>query len=94
MNRWLRAVLLDMLQRYSDGTTEALESAITTLTGLIEPAMLEEQFAPWVVAYYDLLEEYQKQVDSLQHPSALADSEEFVGLSGSIDKPRHRDTEV
>lgn len=60
MNRWLRAVLLDMLERYSDGTTEALQSAIATLTSLVEPAMLEEQFAPWVVAYYDLLEEYQK----------------------------------
>lgn len=60
MNRWLRAVLLDMLERYSDGTTEALQSAITVLTGLVEPGMLEEQFGDWVIAYHDLLEEYQK----------------------------------
>ena len=58
MNRWLRAILLDMLERYSDETVEALGVAITTLTGLADPGMLEEQFAPWVDAYGQLLEEY------------------------------------
>lgn len=79
INKWLRAVLLDMIDRYSDGTTEALQSAITTLTRIVEPAMLEEQFAPWVEAYGELLEQYQKTDHVLRLPSTPSYLEELKG---------------
>lgn len=79
INRWLRAVLIDMIERYSDGTTEALKVAITTLTRIVEPAILEDQFAPWVEAYGELLEQHQKTDRILLSPNTPACQEELLG---------------
>jgi hypothetical protein len=79
INKWLRAVLIDMIERYSDGTTEALEAAITTLTRIVEPSMLAEQFAPWVDAYGDLLEQHQNTKSILLQPNSPVYQEELAG---------------
>lgn len=79
INRWLRAVLIDMIERYSDGTTEALQAAITTLTRIVEPAILEEQFAPWIDAYGELLEQHQRTDRVLLNPNTPACQEGLVG---------------
>jgi len=90
VNKWLRSVLLDMLDRYSDNTVQALQSAITILTYMVEPGMLEESFAQWIDCYEELLAEYQSSGSSqgqANSPVYLEETEEEPYESCTQDQP-------
>lgn len=56
-NRWLQAVLLDMLEQNTEDSRADLKEGITRLAAWIEPGLIDQLFADWVDEYLSLLAE-------------------------------------
>lgn len=59
-NKWLKCILLDLLEQNTEGTRDVLKSAIVVLTTWIEPGLVDEAFRPWIDEYSSLLDEEEK----------------------------------
>lgn len=77
IRRWLRAILLDMVENPSESSNKALAIAITVLTDTAEPSILHETFSTWVEAWADLLEQHQNTHSSADQDSSDEDPKEF-----------------
>lgn len=58
-NKWLKHVLLDLLEKDDEGSRDTLKSAIIVLTTWIEPGLIDSAFQPWIELYSSLLDEEQ-----------------------------------
>ena len=56
-NKWLKHILLDLLEQNTEGTRDVLKSAIIVLTMSIEPGLVDSAFQPWISVYSSLLDE-------------------------------------
>lgn len=54
-NRWLQAVLLDLLEQNTEESREALKEAIPALVLWLEPGLVDQLFAHWIDRYKDLM---------------------------------------
>jgi hypothetical protein len=59
-NRWLAAVMVDLLEQDTEESRTALTLAIHTLSNSIEPGLVDQWFAPWISQYMELLEKHEK----------------------------------
>ena len=65
-NRWLAAVLIDLLEQNTEESRTALTLAIHTISNVIEPGLVDQWFAPWISQYMELLEKYENSRSSVQ----------------------------
>ena len=56
-NRWLQAVLLDMLEQNTEDSRADLREGIKRLAAWMEPGLIDQLFADWVDEYLSLLAE-------------------------------------
>lgn len=56
-NRWLEAVMLDLLQQNTEESLESVKDGIRVLTNWIEPGLIDSAFHPWIEQYAGLLTE-------------------------------------
>jgi len=76
VRRWLRAMLIDMINHPSEHSGDALKVAIVALTDIAEPALLHEMFATWIEIYKRLMDEYQNKKSTAAPDSSSVDWEE------------------
>jgi hypothetical protein len=63
-NRWLEAVLLDMLEEGTPESKKMLADGIRMLSNWIEPGLIDQLFGHWVERYNQLLAEHEKSQSS------------------------------
>jgi hypothetical protein len=56
-NRWLEAVMLDLLRQNTEESLESLKYRMRVLTTWIEPGLIDSAFRPWIEHYGTLLDE-------------------------------------
>lgn len=56
-NKWLVAVMLDLLEQDTEASKEALEYCIKTLVTSVDPGLIEQAFGSLIFHYEDLLNE-------------------------------------
>ena len=56
-NKWLQAVLLDMLEQNTEDSRADLREGIKRLAAWTEPGLIDQLFADWVDEYLSLLAE-------------------------------------
>lgn len=56
-NKWLEAVMLDLLQQNTEESLESLKDGIRVLANWIEPGLIDFAFQSWIDQYADLLAE-------------------------------------
>ena len=56
-NKWIQAVLLDLLKQNTEESISGLEEAIRRLASSVDPGLIDELFADWSVIYLKLLDE-------------------------------------
>jgi len=64
-NRWLAAVLIDLLEQNTEESRTALTLAIHTISNVIEPGLVDQWFAPWISQYMGLLEKHENSRNSV-----------------------------
>ena len=57
--RWLEAVLLDLLEQDTEEAKVALRWAFPRMAQWLEPGIIDQLFAPWIIQYMELLAEYE-----------------------------------
>ena len=57
--RWLEAVLFDLLEQDTEEAKVALRWAFPRMAQWLEPGIIDQLFAPWIIEYLDLLAEYE-----------------------------------
>ena len=72
-NKWLQAVLLDMLEQNTEDSRADLREGIKRLSGWIEPGLVDQLFADWVDEYLSLLAESESSHSSDQALCSPAD---------------------
>ena len=55
--KWLGAVLIDLLEQDTDESKEALKWAFPRMAQWLEPGIVDQLFAPWIIEYMELLAE-------------------------------------
>ena len=58
-NKWLGAVLIDLLEQDTEESREALKWAFPRMAQWLEPGIVYQLFAPWIIEYMELLAEYE-----------------------------------
>jgi len=58
-NKWLEAVLLDLLRQDTPESKQLLTEGIRALISWFEPGLIDDLFAPWIDQYMEELNEYQ-----------------------------------
>jgi hypothetical protein len=58
-NRWLSAVLRQLVEDDTPESKEILAEAVKQLSMWIEPGLVDDLFAAWIDQYMDLLREYE-----------------------------------
>lgn len=85
-NRWLAAVMLDLLEQNTEESKVALTLAIQTLANFIEPGLVDQWFAPWISQYMELLEKHENNRNSAQQLCLLLDHPESPDKSENSDE--------
>jgi hypothetical protein len=78
-NKWLVAVMLDLLEQDTKSSKEALEYCIRTLVTNVDPGLIEQAFGDLIFDYEDLLGEQENNQNSSDQgclPLGLEDVEE------------------
>ena len=57
--RWLEGVLLDLLEQDTEEAKVALRWAFPRMAQWLEPGIIDQLFAPWIIQYMELLVEYE-----------------------------------
>ena len=55
--KWLGAVLIDLLEQDTKESKEALKWAFPRMAQWLEPGIIDQLFAPWIIEYMELLAE-------------------------------------
>lgn len=92
-NKWLQAVLLDLLNQNTEESKEALANAIKATVSLLEPGCIDQLFGPWIDAYIDLLDEEKNQNNKHSQQYSQVDRLGFGLQHESIASIDHLDTE-
>ena len=58
-NKWLEAVLLDLLRQDTPESKQLLTEGIKALISWFEPGLIDDLFALWIDQYMEELNEYQ-----------------------------------
>lgn len=58
-NKWLEAVLLDLLKQDTPESKQLLKEGIQALISWFEPGLIDDLFAPWIDQYMDEMADYQ-----------------------------------
>jgi hypothetical protein len=75
-NKWLQAVLLDLLEQDTEESKEDLKAAIQALVSWMEPGLIDQLFADWAEQYLNLLDEQENNRGSDQALCSPAGSQE------------------
>ena len=59
LNRWLSAVLCDLIDQNTADSRKMSQEAIKTIVDYVEPGLIEQAFGPWVDQYNQLLSEHE-----------------------------------
>jgi hypothetical protein len=78
VRRWLRAILVDMLDHPSEHSNGALKVAIAALTDIAEPTLIHDVFGSWVDIYIALMEEYQNKKSTDDQDKLPVDQKESL----------------
>jgi hypothetical protein len=74
-NKWLVAVMLDLLEQDTEASKEALEYCIKTLVTSVDPGLIEQAFGSLMFHYEDLLGELENNQSSDDQECLLPDLE-------------------
>ena len=85
-NRWLAAVLVDLLEQNTEESKTALTLAIHTISNVIEPGLVDQWFAPWISQYMGLLETHENNRSSAQQLCLPEDLLEPQDESKTVDE--------
>jgi hypothetical protein len=83
---WLIAVMLDLLKQDTNESKVALTSAIKTVVNYLEPGLIDQAFAPWIVHYTELLAQHENNQSNVQQEYLQADPLEPQGESENADE--------
>lgn len=72
-NKWLTAVMLDLLARNTHESRGALADGIRVAINFLEPGCIEQLFGDWIDAYVDLLAEEKMQKNKNPRPCSPKD---------------------
>ena len=72
-NKWIQAVLLDLLKQNTEESIAGLEEAIRRLASSVDPGLIDELFADWSVIYLKLLDELESNHSSDSQQCPLTD---------------------
>ena len=67
-NRWLAAVLLDLLEQDTTEAKVAVTLGIQTIVNYLEPGLIDQAFGPWIDQYVDLLTEHENNQSNVPQP--------------------------
>jgi hypothetical protein len=72
--RWLEAVLLDLLEQDNEEAKVALRWAFPRMAQWLEPGIIDQLFAPWIIQYMELLAEYEnnQSTENQQHSRSVS----------------------
>ena len=78
-NKWLTAIMLDLIAQDTEASKEALVYCIKTLVSTVDPGLIEQAFGDLIFDYEDLLDEQENNQSSSDQeclPPGLEDAEE------------------
>jgi len=72
--RWLEAVLFDLLEQDTEEAKVALRWAFPRMAQWLEPGIIDQLFAPWIIQYMELLAEYESNQsnENQQHSQSVS----------------------
>ena len=74
--RWLEAVLFDLLEQDTEEAKVALRWAFPRMAQWLEPGIVDQLFAPWIIQYMELLVEYENNQNNENQKHSSLDSQE------------------
>jgi len=75
-NKWLTAVMLDLLAQNTHDSRSMLEDGIRVAVNFLEPGYIDQLFGTWIDAYVDLLAEEKMQKN--KHPRPCSPEDQTV----------------
>lgn len=76
-NKWLGAVLIDLLEQDTKESKEALKWAFPRMAQWLEPGIIDQLFAPWIIEYMELLAEDENNHCNENQKSQVEDHQEL-----------------
>ena len=92
-NRWLTAVMLDLLAQNTHSSRGMLADGIRVAINFLEPGCIDQLFGAWIDAYVDLLAEEKMQKNKLARPCSPEDQLGFGLQLENTATPDHLDME-
>lgn len=92
-NKWLTAVMLDLLAQNTHKSRAMLADGIRVAVNFLEPGCIDQLFGTWVDEYVELLAEAQMQKNKIFRPYSQEGLEELHQEFESDSKCDHPDTE-
>ena len=78
LNRWLSAVLCDLIDQDTAASKEISQEAIKILVNYVEPGLIEQAFGPWLDQYNHLLDEHENTQSNYYQMCLPLDQEESL----------------
>ena len=75
-NKWLGAVLIDLLEQDTEESREALKWAFPRMAQWLEPGIIDQLFVPWIDQYMELLAEDENSHNNENQKSPSKDQKE------------------
>ena len=85
-NRWLAAVMVDLLEQNTEESKTALTLAIHTVVNFTEPGLVDQWFAPWINQYMGLLEKHESNRNNAHQLCLPVDLQELPAQSETVDE--------
>ena len=76
-NRWLGAGLINLLEQDTEEAKEALRWAFPRMAQWLEPGIIDQLFAPWIIEYMELLAEAENSHCNENQKSQVKDHQEL-----------------
>ena len=76
-NKWLGAVLIDLLEQDTEESKEALKWAFPRMAQWLEPGIIDQLFVPWIDQYMELLAEDENNHCNENQKSQVEDHQEL-----------------
>ena len=76
-NKWLGAVLIDLLEQDTEESKEALKWAFPRMAQWLEPGIIDQLFVPWIDQYMELLAEDENSLNNENQKSPSKDQKEL-----------------
>ena len=78
LNRWLSAVLCDLIDQNTVASKEMSQEAIKILVNYVEPGLIEQAFGPWLDQYNRLLAKHESTQSNYYQMCLPLDQKESV----------------